>query len=286
MRSGKKCYFIILILSFFILANNSISNYNISGDISTSSFLATDFSDFTLKKGTNYIETKNFGDEFTFFYNGSGEERQNKYYWLHFDGQYNNFEVEVTIDYNYNGLWFGHFYFNLKSFYSESGELLETTDGTAYCQATFADMWTGSGGVFTGVGWPNDMYDPYQSAYGVTSNSGTAKFILTKNDDGVIVSVIKDEILQIQHTWTYGLTRPVNELAFGGYFYNNISYHNVGNFSLTLRDFSANFTTPYNFTTSFPPFTSIALPGFTFNIGITGFVLTALIYFIYRKRRK
>ena len=271
--------FVVIWIAFAICNEHLVRNTS-----STMVLPITDFYDFECQDNqSDYIITNNTGDSVIFSYNASGSEIQSKYYSYNLTSNYSDFDIEVTVDYNYTGERFGRFSLNLKSYFDEQMQKLDTMDGTALAQVTVYDAWSYSGGVFNVIGWPNDVALTNETARGETGHSGTVIFKIQRIGEELFLSVEQNEAIKIYQNWSYGVSRPLNFISFGGYFYDNETYLDTDGFDITIRAIDATLTLLIE-STSNPNF-SLEIPGFSTAIALVCLMLFGLRRFIYRKKR-
>jgi len=219
-----------LLLISITLVNSTANNkqpYYYS--INSSTKVINNFSDFQILYNEPELSSVKSKSRIDFSYDGgSSEFYLMKYYYLPLInyGNCSNFEMQVTIDYDYTGsIYFGRFEFITGSYYNESGDYCGEPTGTvsgypfapawALSKCNVVDAWSGFGGEFRVFAWPNDIGEKNITAHGVPEITGTATFHMNRNNNITYCQVKQSGTIMVEQTWASNVTKSLNFILIG-----------------------------------------------------------------------
>jgi len=251
----KKQFRVLILLVLFItsitifISENEVkskqilptSKINLSSEVTLLNI--TNFENFTIYEDDPLISSENTGSQVDFNYYGGLEEYTHENYILHLNkyGNCTYFEIFVSFNYTMAGIA-DQISFKLvtASYYDYLGNYLGITDlfqeDRLLNNAGIWDAWGASGGKYVAVGYPYDIKDRYETAYGSIGLSGDVTEHLVRNESGLYSELYDKETgdLLISHYWSAGISKPVNYLIL------SFSSGITGSFSeLTVYDLNA-----------------------------------------------
>ena len=268
MKTLKKLVLILLLFtSFFALLfldNSTSSEKEIlikqpnNNATTSNSLVITDFSNFSISQNHPLISSVNQIENLNFSYLGeSYEEFINEIYNLDFYSSWNitDFDVEFAVNFNYNDTQDkGNFSFLIWSSYNETEQMNSTLLGSI----SIIDNWNTSTGLLEIVGYPNMIFDKYNTSISSIPLSEMINFHANRTDNKFTLEIINSttEEIIITHTWDDAIHNPVNmfQVDFGVGGRNNSLNINLTNFQ-TKINYKEPFVNPgYPFTIDFNDF--------------------------------
>ncbi|MFX0125809.1 MAG: hypothetical protein ACFFAE_19460 [Candidatus Hodarchaeota archaeon] len=142
-------------------------------------------------------------------------------------GNGSDFDINVTVTYSFTGSVMGALLFRLGSYYTENGSLWgkdfnptkRIDDGYGYISTvSIRDIWVSGEGTYRVVAHPNDQKDLYETSTPPFLNEGSVDFRITRVKETLtcLISSTTGEPI-ISHTWTEGVTKPLNYLVIDFY---------------------------------------------------------------------
>ncbi len=215
----------IISVSSVIVLSNGVTFGQVD---ETNQIEINDFSNFQQHLDNEMITSQHSSDEISFEY----EEKDlvDDVYLATFDdyGNCTDFSINLTIDYEYEGgsSILGTAFLRLGSYYAEDGSSwdlkpekgVRSNDSYSYlCTLSVRDVWTASGGLYRIVGHQNDVKDTYEETSSFPL-SGSVNLFASREGNEVTCEIQKStgELL-LSHTWTYGITKPLNYIVLQYY---------------------------------------------------------------------
>jgi len=203
----------------FILGLVGITFTNLTVNISSLSspvYIIDDFSGFSSYHDTDLVNSTLDESMITMIHNNEPGEIEWETFFNGFGDidDYTNFDIELYFNYTYTGSMLMQVSLMLGSYYFENG----TYDGEFpanyrdICSCTIWDPWSASDGKYVVNARPYNIKEVYDTPYGTLSPSGTLQFKITRVNNTLDLSILKDGVVQLQHQWSQGLTRPLSYL--------------------------------------------------------------------------
>ena len=179
-------------------------------------FIIDDFSGFTIYHDTNLVTSSVDDIELKMIHNDESGLTAWETFFFGFgsENDYGDFNLELSLDYNYTGSMLTQVSLFIGSYYFENGTFDNDTPlgYRRICACGIWDAWASSGGKYYVSARPFGEEDQYESSYNVLPSSGSVSYKVTRINDNLNVSIIKDGIIQMQHLWTEGVSRPLSYL--------------------------------------------------------------------------
>ncbi|MHA1557946.1 MAG: hypothetical protein ACTSPM_13555 [Candidatus Heimdallarchaeota archaeon] len=274
---GKKAITCLLIVGIVI------SNLTMKvSSLPNPDYIIDDFSGFSNFHDTNLVTSTIEESEINMVHNNELGE----YAWeTFFNGfgeidDYYDFNLDLSLNYAYTGSMLMQLSLMLGSYYFENGTYDEETP-TNYrniCTCGIWDAWSSSGGKYYVNARPYEIKDQYETSYGSLAPSGTIQFKISRLNNTLNLSIIKEGSIQIQHQWSAGVAKPLSYI----YIAMSIDPDYCSYTEITFTSLLAKLYTKNN---NGPLFPHISI-GITTNIICIIVMLSLGTIFGYRKKRK
>ena len=232
----KRLHSIVLLI--LLVAINNISLYSnetisltedmIVSDLVTnteSTFILDTFDDFELVVDDSDIDSMKFSDNITFGFTGASTNWIDdiETYRFEFTDEFNqdliyncsDFDIEVKFNHHSTSSYWGDLHIRLGTYYQTPSLFNET--GKTICLGAINDAWSASEGIHHLTGYPYDVKDKYDSAYGTLPASGITTVHMNRTGSTFICEIFEDGAPIISHTWTEGMDQPVNYISIRVY---------------------------------------------------------------------
>jgi hypothetical protein len=214
--------------SYFIFSQTDI-NQSIEYTTNNAVVEFNNFSSFQILYDEPGLSSTKTDAHLNFTYNGGSTGfHLMRYYYLNLSdyGNFFDFDLQITVDYNYTGsISFGGFEFIAGSYYDEfsayCGEPTGIVGGNPcapakpLCKCNVVDAWTDFGSEFRVHCCPFDICEKEITTHGVPGIVGTATFSMSRFNNVIYCQVKQSNSIMVDNVWFYGVTKPLNFILIG-----------------------------------------------------------------------
>jgi hypothetical protein len=281
---NKKTIHIVMTISIIFLVNTYALNV-LFIDSPVSDII--DFSNFGMFYDSALVTSVNNNANITMVHNdeSSGDTWETYLYNFTNLGNFSDFYANITIEFEYTGsmlmqagVEFGSNFF-ANGTYGGPNKLRRMFGGGIW------DAWAGLDGKYYVNAYPNDVKEQFESAHGNTTNDGIVTLHCNRTGDDVELTFMRQGYPQLSHTWSSGVSMPLNYiyliLAIDPAY---CTYTSV-NFTSIFVSLDDSYDPPSSTPPTSPPTSITGIFGPTgYLIGLFVIVNFIVIY-VYRRRR-